>query len=380
MSPVITTPVTRVGATLSSKTRKKEGMIMVTFQPNMLPLLIGSLPIDNHDEAARLVFDATPEIPLWVQLPVFAEEGMMVQFLSGIPGVKNESERVFIDTSISTFEDDLLTFYEDYLSVTDGGAPLDGTRFAMTPATAPGFFTFVDAVRNQGTPPVALKGQITGPVTLATGVTDQNRRAIFYDDRLLDVAVKTLSLKARWQVEHMAAFGKPAIVFIDEPALAGFGTSAFATIAFSDVQRVLGEVIDTIHGAGGLAGVHVCANTDWSLILESQADILSFDAYGYFDRLMLYRDALKKFLDAGRILAWGIVPTASAEEIDKVDVPFLCETLESQMRQLENLGISGDILKKQSLITPSCGTGSLSREHAMKVLDLTAKVSNRFRS
>ena len=51
--------------------------------------------------------------------------------------------------------------------------------------------------------------------------------------------------------------------------------------------------IDAIKAAGGMAGVHVCANTDWSLVLDSGADILSFDAYGYFDKLILYRDALQ---------------------------------------------------------------------------------------
>ena len=33
---------------------------------------------------------------------------------------------------------------------------------------------------------------------------------------------------------------------------------------------------------GGLVGVHVCANTDWSLVLDSSADIVSFDAYALF--------------------------------------------------------------------------------------------------
>jgi len=52
------------------------------FQANCLPVLIGSLPMDNHAEATKLVYKYTPEIPLWVQLPVFKEEGMLAQFLS----------------------------------------------------------------------------------------------------------------------------------------------------------------------------------------------------------------------------------------------------------------------------------------------------------
>lgn len=352
---------------------------MPVFDACMRPVLIGSLPISDHEQAVRLVFDATPDIPLWVQLPAFPQEGMMVQFSPGIPGLSEDSDRIFIDTTISTFEQDLLQFYEDYLTITEGIVPLEGTRFAVSRDRAPGFFAFIDAVEKLPTRPAALKGQITGPVTLATGLTDQNRRAAFYDERLQDAIVKNLAMKARWQVERLRPFGVPVIVFIDEPALAGFGTSAFVSISAQDVQRVIGEVIEAIHGAGGLAGVHVCANTDWSLILDSKADVLSFDAYGYFDRLALYKKQLKSFFDHGRILAWGIVPTSNGEEIAAADTEKLCVQLTGHISHLESLGIPADRVWAQSLVTPSCGTGSLSLAHATKVLTLTKEVSQRFR-
>ncbi len=353
---------------------------MTQFKGKGLAALIGSLPIADHEEAVRMVLEYTPEIPLWAQLPTHQEEGMMVQFLPGIPGVTKEEGRVFIDCSVSTFEDDLLKFYEDYLMVTEGGAPLDGTRFVLTRETAKGFFALIDTIKAAAQLPLALKGQITGPVTLATGLTDQDRRALFYDDRLLDVVVKTLAMKARWQVEELSQFGVPAIVFIDEPGLAGFGTSAFISISSEDISRVLSEVIDAIHQAGGLAGVHVCANTDWSLVLDSSADILSFDAYGFFDRLALYGEPLKAFFDQGRTLAWGIVPTSDAKDIENETASSLVTKLEGQFQHLGALGIDHAKILAQSLITPSCGTGSLTENQAVKVLEMTREVSRAVRS
>ena len=353
---------------------------MSEFRGNALALLIGSLPIADHGEAVGLVLKYTPDIPLWAQLPVHPEESMMIQFLGGVPGLVNDKGRVFIDTSKPEFEDDVLRFYEDYLAVTEGGAPLDDTRFVLTSETARGFFALLDKIESAPKPPVALKGQITGPVTQATGLTDQNGRAIFYDDRLLDIVGKTLAMKARWQAEKLSQRGVPAIVFIDEPGLAGFGSSAFISISREDIARVLSEVIDAIHQAKGLAGVHVCANTDWSLILDSSADILSFDAYGFFDRLVLYKASLKTFLDQDRILAWGIAPTSDAEDIEKETVPSLVAKWESQAGQLEALGIQREKILAQSLITPSCGTGSLSLDHAVKVLEMTREVSETLRS
>ncbi len=60
---------------------------MPEFIPNARPLLIGSLPLEDHAKALDLVFEHTPEIPLWVQLPKFKEEGMIRQFMYGLPGV-----------------------------------------------------------------------------------------------------------------------------------------------------------------------------------------------------------------------------------------------------------------------------------------------------
>jgi len=358
----------------------EKDLSMAEFKGNALALLIGSLPVADHDQAISLVMKYTPDIPLWAQLPVHPQESMMTQFLDGVPGVVRDNDRVFVDTSVPTFEDDLLKFYEDYLSITEGNSSLDGTRFVLTPETARGFFTLLDVMKSATRFPVALKGQITGPVTLATGLTDQHKRALFYDDRLLDVVIKTIAMKARWQAEKLSQWDALALIFIDEPSLAGFGTSAFISISKEDVSRVLSEVIDAIHQGGGLAGVHVCANTDWSLILDSAADILSFDAYSFFDRLALYEESLKAFFNQGRILAWGIVPTSSSQDVAGETASSLATKWESQASQLEALGIERTKILTQSLITPSCGTGSLTLDEAIKVLEMTRGVSQTLRS
>ena len=56
------------------------------FQANGLPVFIGSLPLAEHQEAFKLVLEYTPEIPDWIQLPVHKEEGMVAQFMTGLPG------------------------------------------------------------------------------------------------------------------------------------------------------------------------------------------------------------------------------------------------------------------------------------------------------
>ena len=346
------------------------------FEPNALPTLIWSLPLAEHAEATQMALVYVPEIPIWVQLPSVPEERLLSQFAEGLPGIRGQGETLFFDTISPAFEDELLSFFEQYLAVTEGGAPLAGSIFAFSEKTGRGFRTFLDAISGLASPPFALKGQITGPFTLLTGLKDQAGRLAYFDSQLREAVAKALALKARYQIEERRRLNPTAICFLDEPALAGFGSSGMVGIAPQDVVADLSEVIDGIHAAGGLAGVHVCANTDWSLVLSTHLDILSFDAYGFFDRLVLFRNEITKFLERGKVIAWGLVPTLISEDLEREDVKSLFARWHNQVGQL---GIPLDVARRQALITPSCGTGLLSLEFSRRALALTRDLSQAIR-
>ncbi len=353
---------------------------MNDFKANGLPLLIGSLPIDNHEDAVKLVLDHTPQIPLWVQLPTYREEGMVDQFIEGLPGYTPGSAKNILDATSPDFDQEILAFFEDYLSLSEPDSHLDDSRFALTGDRAKGFVEFLKQIDNVQTPFAALKGQVTGPITFGTAVKDQEDRDIFYDDQLRDAAIKKLSLNARWQARHYAQRGFKPIIFIDEPALAGFGTSAYITITKEDVTQAIGEIVQEIHSENGLAGVHVCANTQWDMLLNSTIDIISFDAFSYFEKFILYPEDIKNFLNQGKILACGIVPTAKASLIAEQTTDGLVKMLNSQLDILsEKTDIGRDKILSQTFVTPSCGTGSLDFESAKRVLELTRDVSSQIR-
>jgi methionine synthase II (cobalamin-independent) len=349
------------------------------FLPNALAMLIGSQPLKEHREAVRLVFEFMPSIPNWVQLPAYPHEGMVEQFMGGLPGVAQRAGRRFVDLAAADFDDQMLAFFEEYLQVVGGEGMWDQTRFVLTPESAPGFFNLLDALEVYGGDLKALKGQVTGPITFCTALHDQEKRAIFYHDGVRDAAVKLIALKAAWQAQVLGRRGVPVIIFIDEPALAGYGSSELISISREDISACLQEVIDAVHGQGALAGVHVCANTDWSLLLDSNVDIVNFDAHGYFDKLILYADPLKRFLESGRHLAWGLVPTLRADQIQATSLDTLWQDWQAKRRQLSEKGIDAERVTAQAFITPACGTGSLTPELNLKVLELTRALSERIR-
>jgi hypothetical protein len=296
-----------------------------------------------------------------------------------MPGVVNRQGHTFIDTTAESFDDDLLSFFEDFMAVNADPDQLPASRFALTETTGKGVAALMETLGQMAAPPVAVKGQVTGPLTFCIGVKDQDGRAIFYNETLREAAVKHLALHARWQMRTLSGPGCPVIIFIDEPALAGFGSSELISVSKETILDGLREVVDAIHADGGLAGIHVCANTDWALVLESGADIVNFDAYAYFDRFVLYGSQIRAFLDAGRFLAWGIVPTLKPEEVENETVDSLYAALLERFRRIEVLGIAPAALRAQSFITPSCGVGTLSPGLAKRVLALTRDLSAKIR-
>jgi hypothetical protein len=295
----------------------------------------------------------------------------MVQYLEGLPGIREEGGHIVCRTDAPEFEQELYEFYQAYLEVEEGLRDLDDSRFRMGSETAKTLLQFVDALKRTSSSFRAVKGQIVGPFTLLTTLKDHQDRALIYNEELQDVVVKHLALKARWQINQLKAFGRPVILFLDEPALAGFGSSAFIAISAELVHRLLQEVIEAVHQAGALAGTHICANTDWNLVFNCGVDVINFDAYNYFDKFVLYQDSFLEFLEKGHIVAWGLVPTNDPVLIHRETSETLADLWLERIKQLVKPPWSLPRILSQSLFTPSCGCGSLSEKTAERVLLLT---------
>ena len=169
-------------------------------------------------------------------------------------------------------------------------------------------------------------------------------------------------MKARWQIDLFRKFGKPIIIFLDEPYLVCLG-SGFASINRQDVIRRLTELTDKIKSDGVLIGVHCCGNTDWSVFTEvPNINIISFDAFNFLDRILLYASNLLDFFQRGGMLAWGVVPTEDFNS--EINAAILAERLNAGLNLLINKGIEEDLLKKRLILTPSCGLGVIDSEKA----------------
>ncbi|OGR24724.1 MAG: hypothetical protein A2139_11270 [Desulfobacca sp. RBG_16_60_12] len=327
---------------------------------------IGSVPFTDPQETVALVLETLPQIPYWPQMVQlgFLEE-MAAQAARGLPGLKvDEANRtVAMDPDLPR-DEALAGFYEVVLSG-------DLTPFAFEAQDARGFFALLAAVASRGCPGPALKGQLSGPVTFAGVVKDAEGKPILYDRELTQAVCAGLARKVAWQAEKFRELGKAPIVFLDEPFLTGFG-SAYLPISKAEVTEILTQTLEEARGAAAgpiTLGIHCCGNTDWSLLLNVPIDILSFDSHGFFESLRLYGQPLSHYLARGGWLAWGLVPTLDPEELKKETADSLWQRFQQQVAQLaQDLKTGPKDILAQSLLTPACGTGYMSRDDARRVL------------
>jgi len=336
------------------------------FEPHLLPISLGSVPHLDPETACQLILRNSPQIPAWPQLPKRSFlENMYVQYSEGFPGVVLEDGRIYVDRS-QDLDPGLEKLYLAYLEGDLDHAAIGADYAAGLPA-------FLRALNATGNQLVAIKGQVTGPVSWGLVVVDQNRRPILYDEILADAAAKHLQLKAAWQERELRQLWPTVITFVDEPYMASFG-SAFVSLGREQAITLMEEVLA---GIQGIKGVHCCGNTDWSILLSTSIDILSLDAYDYAEALSLYPDKVEAFLERGGIIAWGIVPTS--EQVYQETAESLVEKLHQAMNLLVKKGIPLDKLLKAALISGSCGVGPSSEPTAERVLSLAAEVSARMR-
>lgn len=129
----------------------------------------------------------------------------------------------------------------------------------------------------------------------------------------------------------------------------------------------------------GPRGVHLCGNPDWSFLLEGlDLDILSIDAYGCGKIFTRYAGEVRAFLDAGKIISWGIVPTLT-EELGRESVEALAARLEGLWSNLTGKGLSLRKILKQAWLAPArcClinSDGHLTVENSFRTLTAVSRL------
>lgn len=341
---------------------------------------VGSTPHLEAGKAIDLIRENLPYGPHWPQLPKRGrKESFIRQHLTPLTKLKmleiEKDDSPFFLNKEEGWVSKLEQFYQFYLdSLEEGKKKEEALSFFSFPAdAAEGFYAFLkEKWHEQEQKPAFLKGHIGGPLTIGLQISADNNTVAFYEDELREIISKLLALISRSQVQELKKHSLPVVIFIDDPAIYCYGQSSYVSLSRDDISASVGEVLSAIKDEGAYAGVHCCSGVDWSILFDLPFDIINFDAYNFFDSMLVYSENLNSFLQQGGCLAWGIVPTS--EDIEKENAFTLKERFYALVQRLARKGVDPGLLTKQYLITPSCGTGTLTIPQAEKVYAVTREL------
>jgi methionine synthase II (cobalamin-independent) len=339
--------------------------------PSLAATGIGSVPfLDEGETLDRIFKDYCPQLPYWPQMiRLYAGADIILMFARSLPLVEIDLEKRTAVVTNQTREAALADFYQHVLD-----ADLD--HFALPEDSAHSFYAFLKRVEAlPGPEPAWLKGQVTGPITMGQSLRSEDGRSVLHDAEYSEVLCQGLGLQAAWQAARLRGTGRAALIVLDEPGLAGYG-SAFSTLSRETVVGMIEQTAEAARGHGEvLIGIHVCGNTDWQMVLSTSLDLIHFDAYSHLDAFLLFPKEIGAFLRRGGALSWGIVPTLAFTGRETPEA--LADRLLQAMARLADQGLPMEMIKGRSLVSPACGLGPLDIPTARRVSELVARTAAR---
>jgi hypothetical protein len=136
----------------------------------------------------------------------------------------------------------------------------------------------------------AIRGQLEGPISFGFNILDQDERPILFDDTVRPFMLEFLARRINVQLERLKTLNENAFMFVDEPGLQ-FLFSAYAS-------------------------------------------------------------SIKRFIEKGGVLVWGIVPTGT-EFFEKEGNDSLIARMESVWQTLGKKGIDIEYLLTKSQLSPA---------------------------
>ena len=301
-------------------------------------LLTTAMAVMPHTDVSRALDVALSlDIPFWPQLPNYDYyEDMYVQAAEHFPGIVLDLEqrtlRFDMDKFITEFEETMARFDESEL-------------FDISKTYSAVYHRFLSLDLSDRP---AIRGQLEGPISFGFNVLDQDERPILFDDTVRPFMFEFMAKRINVQLERLQKRNANAFMFVDEPglqflfsALSGYGdmkAKADLDLFFSQVDQP--------------RGIHLCGNPDWDFLLGLDLDILSLDVYTNAEVFASYAVAIKRFIDRGGIIVWGIVPTG-IEAFEQENIPRLIDRLEDVWNVLASKGVDKHQLIAQGLLSPA---------------------------
>lgn len=327
---------------------------------------VGSMPGTSALESARIVAGELPDLIHVVELPARGPGADMIG--------RTAAMLAEVDTAFG-------------VEMTPAGWRISGSRGRQMRRASSFLGEDLDALQQTaaayGGP---VKCQVVGPWTLAAAIELRTGERALRDEGAVDDLAHALAAAAAAHVAEVRARipgASSVLVQWDEPALASVlqgrigtasGLSSYAPVDPQVAGRLLGVVLAAVADAGGVAGVHCCAD-DPPLEVVRQAgasfvsvDITRIPADGPTER------ELGRLIEDGRGLIAGTVPSTGSVAASGPGRMSDASVSAPLRNLLHRLGLEDGRYLEHLAVSPTCGLAGATPDWVRAALESCAAV------
>jgi hypothetical protein len=301
----------------------------------LLTTAMAVMPHRDVDRALSLALSL--DVPFWPQLPhLNYYEDMYVQAAEHFPGILLDVPNRKLRFSMDKFVEEL----EETLTRLDDPGYVD-----ISPSYSVVYHRFLELDMKDRP---AIRGQLEGPISFGLNVHDKDDRPLIFNDVVRPFMLEFMARRVNVQLQRLKERNPNAFMFVDEPGL----QFIFSALAGYDNITAKADMEQFFALIERPRGVHLCGNPDWDFLLGLDLDVLSLDMYSNGEMFVSYAKSLRRFLDRGGVLIWGIVPT-NVEPFAKETLDSLEQRLLALWASLDRQGIDRDFLLSRSMLSPA---------------------------
>ena len=315
---------------------------------NFKNLPITNLPYEDVMLCKQMMLRLYENIPFLAELPkIDPNDNVIYRTIENIPGITYKEKKLIIeDCNTSSFMKCAQEL--DNVFNSDDENKLD-SYYSGSP-----FWDMYTEMLKRIQPKYTII-RLLGAYSFAETVFNVSTSTMLKEKAYRKYIIQAISIKALWYINKIKSISPETklIILFEEHQLYKYGTLKRNNeeITKDIITSLFTKIFQRIQKSGGLIGVQSFEKCNWQLVLDSNVDLISFDAYKNPSSLNIVSDRLGTFLAKGGYINWGIVPANNENSIRSLNVDTAYKLFTKTIEDLSAEGVSLDLLLRNSTVS-----------------------------
>lgn len=330
------------------------------------------LPYNNSNSAMSAIIKLFENIPFLPDLTsVESNDTLLNITLSNVPCIVQRENRLFLEEN-SEYKKYLRSLELTYNNLNEENIE----HFRSDSVFMERYYKSIERIK-----PKETVIRLYGPFSLFLSLSNVDCGQALMDQTLRKFVVHLYTLKATWFITNIYTLSPDTtpIFILEEPLLNKFSSvkRKNENVDSRLLIDLYSKIFNRLHKFGALCGIQCFEKCDWKIAIDSNVDIISFDAFHNPNNLGIISAKVNEFLSKGGIINWGIVPMESADVLMKMNAETLYDRLEKTIDEVSRTGISYDLLKSRALVSVVGDIYGIPLIFSEKALLLANKIASR---